>query len=164
MDERVRRYAEAMLRQYDKNKNNVLEKDEWSQMRSTWHEADANRDGVITLEELAARMANFSRSRSGPSSPPSSPPSGTMVAAAPSGGGASTPRKSIRFLSPQERLPSGLPDWFVRKDADEDGQVSMAEYARGGWSNALAEEFAKYDLNGDGIVTPEECLKSTNGK
>jgi len=149
-----------MLRQYDKNKNNVLEKDEWSQMRSTWHEADANRDGVITLDELAARMANFSRSRSGPSSAPS----GTMVAAAPSGSGPSAPRKSIRFLSPHERLPAGLPDWFLRKDADADGQVSMAEYARSGWSDSLAEEFMKYDLNGDGIVTPEECLKATNGK
>lgn len=159
VDDRVRKYAEAMLRQYDKNKNNVLERDEWSQMRSTWHDADTNRDGVITLDELAARMANFSRSRSGPSSSPST----TMVAAAPSGG-AAAPRRSIRFLLPHERLPAGLPDWFLRKDADADGQVSMAEYARSGWSNALAEEFMKYDLNGDGIITPEECLKATSGK
>jgi Ca2+-binding EF-hand superfamily protein len=160
VDERVRRYAEALLRQYDKNKNNVLEKDEWSQMQSRWHDADANRDGVITLDELAARMSNFSRSRS---SPPSSS-SGTMVSSGPSVGGNSAPRKSIRFLSPQERLPPGLPDWFLRKDADGDGQVSMAEYARSDWSDSLAEEFNKYDLNGDGIITPEECLKASSKK
>jgi hypothetical protein len=73
-------------------------------------------------------------------------------------------KKSYRFLSPQERLPRGLPDWFLRKDADGDGQVAMAEYASSGWSEALAEEFTKHDLNGDGVITPEECLKAANAR
>ena len=68
-------------------------------------------------------------------------------------------RKSYRFLSPQERLPQGLPEWFVRRDANEDGQVTMAEYTSV-WSDALAAEFGAYDLNGDGVITPRECLKA----
>jgi len=172
LDSRMRRYAESLLRQYDKNKNGVLEKDEWSQMRGTWHDADANGDGTITLDELGAKLGRYSgrgsssSSSSSPSSPVRSPPSG----ASSEGGGATSSagtdpsaRKSYRFLSPQERLPQGLPDWFVRKDANGDGQVSMAEYSQT-WSNSLAEEFAKYDRNGDGVVTPEEAIKAQGSK
>ena len=33
----------------------------------------------------------------------------------------------------------------------------MAEYAAN-WTDAKADEFARYDLNGDGTITPQECL------
>jgi hypothetical protein len=66
--------------------------------------------------------------------------------------------KSGRFLTPQERLPKGLPEWFREKDTNGDGQVDMAEYA-GQWTPALVEEFTRYDLNRDGVITAAECLK-----
>ncbi len=160
-DDRTRKFAEALLRQYDKNKNNVLEKDEWMQMKSTWRDSDANGDSIITLDELSAKIGGFSRSR--PTASGNS--SGSSGPAVSSGGGANTTsKKSYRFLSPHERLPGGLPDWFVRKDADGDGQVTMAEYSRSGWSDSMADEFVKYDRSGDGIITPEECLKAMNAK
>jgi Ca2+-binding EF-hand superfamily protein len=62
-------------------------------------------------------------------------------------------------LTPIERLPKGLPDWFTAKDADGDGQVSMAEFAAD-WTPAKVAEFSRYDLNGDGIITASECLKA----
>jgi hypothetical protein len=67
-------------------------------------------------------------------------------------------RKSGRFLTAAERLPEGLPDWFTEKDEDGDGQVSMAEFATD-WTPQKAAEFARYDLNGDGLITAQECLK-----
>jgi hypothetical protein len=71
----------------------------------------------------------------------------------------STPaRKSNRFLTAAERLPEGLPDWFTDKDEDGDGQVSMAEFASD-WTPQKAAEFSRYDLNGDGLITAQECLK-----
>ena len=66
-------------------------------------------------------------------------------------------RKSYRFLSPTERLPKGLPDWFLRNDANADGQVMMVEYAAT-WTETAAAEFSKYDVDGDGFISPEECL------
>ena len=66
------------------------------------------------------------------------------------------------FRSASERLPEGLPDFF-RQDADGDGQIEMWEYATT-WSEAKAAEFASWDLNGDGIITPEECLKKSPPK
>ncbi len=143
------------------------------QMRGNWRDADTNGDGIITLDELTARLSNYSRSgaatssSSGSSSPSSSPSSSgsSSGSSAPSSsaGRDAPPKKSYRFLSAQERLPRGLPDWFARKDADGDGQVTMAEYSQV-WSEAMAREFAKYDLNGDGVITPDEALKAQNSR
>ena len=47
----------------------------------------------------------------------------------------------------------------LRNDADADGQVMMSEYMTE-FTDSKAAEFAKYDLDGDGIITPEECLES----
>jgi len=172
IDSKFRRYAESLMRQYDKNKNGVLEKDEWMQMRGTWHDADTNGDGTITLDELAGKLGQYSgrgssssstSSSSGSPQPSSSGASSGSSGPPPSAGRDTSARKTYRFLSPQERLPQGLPEWFVRKDADGDGQVTMAEYSHT-WSNSLAEEFARYDRNGDGVVTPEEAIKSQGSR
>jgi hypothetical protein len=74
---------------------------------------------------------------------------------------ASPGRKSYRFLSAKERLPAGLPDWFTTRDANGDGQLSMAEYA-GSWSDGTIQEFGNFDLNADGIVTAKECIKAAS--
>jgi hypothetical protein len=63
-----------------------------------------------------------------------------------------------RFLTAAERLPEGLPDWFRQKDANGDGQISMAEYATD-WNDAKVREYRKWDLNGDGVIEPSEALK-----
>lgn len=68
------------------------------------------------------------------------------------------PRKPARFLTAWERLPKDLPDWFYDKDADGDGQVTMAEFSSH-WTPETATEFNRYDLNRDGIITAAECLK-----
>lgn len=160
-DPRVRRYAESLLRQYDKNGNGQLEREEWSQMSSSVRDADRNGDGIVTLDELTLKLADFgSRRGNGSSSSTASTTSGS------SGGGSSTsaastpPRPSYRFLTAIERLPPGLPDWFARKDANEDGQVSMAEFSTQ-WTEKEVREFSQLDLNNDGLITPEECLKAS---
>ena len=136
----VRRYAQSLLRQYDKNRNGKLEKDEWSNMRGSPEKSDRNKDGVITSEELTDRLMNYSRGRAG-------------------GGRSNSSKESYRALSAIERLPDGLPDWFAELDSNEDGQVAMSEYATQ-WSDAKAREFELYDLNNDGIITPPECLEA----
>jgi Ca2+-binding EF-hand superfamily protein len=135
---RIRTYAESLLRQYDDNRNGRLEREEWSRMRGNWAEADRNGDGLLTLDEIINHLTKYSRGNG-------------------AGKTAAGPHRSYRFLSPTERLPSGLPAWFSRSDVDGDGQVTLAEYAPTGDSAKLTE-FAKYDLNGDGIITARECL------
>jgi hypothetical protein len=165
-EDRTRRYAESLLRQYDNNRNGVLEPDEWATMRGDPGKGDTDGDGKLTLDELSVRLSGGSRSdedrgsgsRGGPS--PGGPgPGGSAFtrigpprSMSPSGG-----TKPKRFLTPTERLPEGLPSWFARSDADADGQIMMAEYAST-WSDAKVSEFLKYDLNADGVITPQECL------
>jgi len=66
-------------------------------------------------------------------------------------------RGFYRFLTAHERLPKDVPGWFREKDADTDGQVSMAEY----WSESdlsSIDAFNKLDWNGDGYITPRESM------
>jgi len=64
---------------------------------------------------------------------------------------------------------AGLPAWFKELDTDKDGQVAMFEWRRGG--SALEkhsispdlDEFAKWDLDGDGYITPDEALRFLAG-
>jgi len=39
----------------------------------------------------------------------------------------------------------------------------MSEYSST-WNEGKADEFTKLDLNGDGIITPAECLESAEKK
>ena len=73
------------------------------------------------------------------------------------------PRKPSRFLTARERLPKGLPDWFLEKDVNGNGQITMAEFTDT-WTPEKLAEFARYDLNHDGIITAAECLKVEKAK
>ncbi|QDU30232.1 transaldolase/EF-hand domain-containing protein [Anatilimnocola aggregata] len=162
---KFRQYAESLLRQFDKNKNGILEKDEWSEMKSDHRAADSNGDSVITLDELTAKLQAYSSSSSTASSGSSSSKSGSSDRRSFWGSKSSTTskpgeKKSYRFATPTEKLPKGLPDWFLRNDADADGQIAMAEYSTS-WSDTTAAEFQKFDLDGDGFITPAECLAAT---
>jgi hypothetical protein len=71
------------------------------------------------------------------------------------------PRKPSKFATAADRLPKGLPDWFIKKEVN--GQVTMAEYATN-WTAEKVQEFDRYDLNHDGIITAAECLQVEKGK
>ncbi|RMF92185.1 MAG: hypothetical protein D6741_15200 [Planctomycetota bacterium] len=154
LDERVKRYAQGLLNRYDKNKNGKLEKDEWSEMRGDPASADRDKDGVITLDELTLRLMNYSR---GSSSSSSSSGSSSSSSSSASSSGTSTGNRHYRYTPPTERLPAGLPDWFRSRDENGDGQIMMNEYT-GFWDEETAREFTRYDLNNDGVITPQECL------
>lgn len=156
VDGRIRRYARSMLAQYDKNKNGRLEKNEWSRLRGSPKESDRNGDDILDLDELTNHLAAYgsrrvdvrsSRARSAGKSTYGS-------------GNPGEAHRSLRFLTPQERLPKGIPDWFLRRDADLDGQISMAEFSTV-WPSGKLKEFNDLDLNRDGLIVPNECLQAT---
>jgi hypothetical protein len=69
VDDRVTRYADGMIKQYDKNGNGVLDGDELSGIKGASQKADRDGDGRITTEELAAYLSSYGRSRSGLAAP-----------------------------------------------------------------------------------------------
>jgi len=67
----------------------------------------------------------------------------------------------------QERLPpgqtrryaaptAGLPAWFIQRDLNGDGQVSLYEFCAPNFTNEDLVRFSRLDRNGDGFITPNE--------
>jgi hypothetical protein len=71
-----------------------------------------------------------------------------------------TVRGERRYYVAPSSLPAGLPDWFGKLDANGDGQLTLGEFASDG-SPAKRKAFARYDQNGDGVITPDEVLRFT---
>ena len=146
-EDRIRRFADSMFYRYDRNRNGVLEREEWGDMRMA-QGADRNDDGKITKEELTARLAEYSGRRSRDEDRDSS----GAESGSESGSIVSGRDKSYRFSTVAEPLP----DWLARYDANGDGQVAMAEYSSS-WTDAKVREFLSYDHNGDGLITQREA-------
>jgi hypothetical protein len=175
-------YAKSLVKQHDKNGDFMLQPEERKELRGRAAEADLNKDGVITIDELVAHLSSSSPAPSTSASLPSSLPpangSGSAsevdrakgdaevakrVFTGSAGGLASSTkegdkRRSYRFTPASERLPTGLPGWFKSKDANGDGQVLMSEYSRS-WSKSTVAEYRRYVLNDDGVITPKEAAK-----
>ncbi|GHT18177.1 hypothetical protein FACS1894189_5660 [Planctomycetales bacterium] len=63
-----------------------------------------------------------------------------------------------RFYTVPENL-RGVPAWFLMRDRDGDGQVSLIEFAPTLSSAALAL-FGRLDKNGDGLLEPDEVRQT----
>jgi Ca2+-binding EF-hand superfamily protein len=142
-DDKAQGYAKGLIRQYDKNKDGVLTSDEWKEAKTDVRAADRNGDSRVDAHELATHFANEAKK--------------IQAAKGNSGGGADRVAADLRFDTAHERLPKGTPGWFIDKDANADGQVAMAEYSTT-WGDATVEEYLKYDVNDDGVITPYESM------
>ncbi len=138
--DQILRSARDIMNRYDKNKNGTLDKDkgEWaSNLPFKPDAADTNIDGRISMTEIIASLGGKS---------------GVTTGAA-----AVSTRQSTAY----ERIPAGLPPWFFDRDKDQDGQLTMTEYAVGQpWTEALVGEFEFLDRNGDGVAIATEIFAS----
>jgi Ca2+-binding EF-hand superfamily protein len=167
VDERDRRDAEERMRRYDKNNDGSLDEDEikearWSDSIAQW---DRNRDGKLSRDEVAVRYARRREQRQDQEAKTRNPDenrgrtqtNGENEKKEPSRPFEKTASFRIAGSSNGPVRPAGLPEWFVRDDIDGDNQVAMNEFARK-WDASTLEDFAKFDLNGDGYITAKECL------
>jgi hypothetical protein len=155
-----RKQATETIQRYDRNKNGVLEKNELSSRFSgNPMDFDRNKDGRLTVGELSVRYGrrresaeeakkddNRRRDKGRSQASEVEPPD------------VFEGRKSYR-INGEKRLPEGLPGFFTDKDANQDGQVLMAEFATE-WDDETVAEFFKSDLNRDGAITPDEAVKA----
>ncbi len=153
--------AEERMRRYDRNGDGSLEGDEISSRFSgNPMDFDRNGDKKLTINELALRTARMRVVQADPAIQASRNSDKDRRDKGRDVKPVEMPnvyngRKS--YLANAARLPDGLPGWFATKDADGDGQVAMSEYAST-WNGALVEEFSKFDVNSDGVVTAQECI------
>lgn len=73
--------------------------------------------------------------------------------------GRRVPRYLQRFQTPVSQL-QGLPEWFLSRDADGDGQLTVQEFSPKSVASEILE-FSRYDTDHDGVITPKEILRPT---
>ncbi len=162
-----RREAERAFGYYDRNKDRKIDAEEMKRSRygSDLPLFDRNRDGLITLNEMEYRYAQRRVNNEGGSGTASSgkdprkPSDKDKTPEARWRERRDDDRKSYRVQAPIEGTQEGLPPWFPRDDADGDGQVAMAEFSVS-WTDSVMSDFSQFDLNQDGMITPQECLKA----
>lgn len=178
VEDRDMKEAAERMRRYDSNKDGSLDAGElrsgrWSDDPMSY---DRNRDGKISTAEMAVRYANRrveeaeKRSASSNSRDPRSGWTGGSRTGWTGGSRGGAPQeeekqvvdrfgdsKSYRASSGSKTDGEGLPGFFSQRDADGDGQVLMQEFSSS-WNEETLNEFLKWDVNGDGIIEPRECL------
>jgi len=149
--------VEAAFRRYDTNNDGLLSADEipegWQQYREKY---DEDHDGFISLSEFKKFASDmYSQGRELPNSPSKEKDADPLHHDQPAKTGLDDGKPAVYRAG---KLPKGLPEWFARldKEGDCDGQVGLWE-ARN--DKSVLENFAKMDLNGDGLLTAEEVLK-----
>ena len=180
---KIVRYSQRLIQKYDKNQNGSLEKNEWAKMHGNPHLADANGDSIITVEELIARVFSYGNSRGvrlvtagireadkirGFVAVPTEAGRNGAINDASIADNDDTDidsqaevkrRRWLKFYVPVAKLPPGVPAWFLGRDRDGDAQLTLSEYAPTASRSAL-EEFVRYDLNRDGILTGKEFVRA----
>lgn len=151
--------AEDRLERYDRDKNGFLAGDELS---SRWSgnplDFDRNGDGKLSVSELAVRAARMRVAQVEVAKSQNLKQSDKRDSRAAKPAEIPDPYKGRKsFASLSRKLPEGLPGWFAEKDVDGDQQISMAEFSKS-WTDSLVAEFQGFDLNGDGLVSAQECL------
>ena len=151
-DSRTSRIVDYALDRYDRNKNGRLDRDEWGSMRTNPADADTDHNNTITREEYtrwtAKRYAGSSWGGWGSRRTESKNSDRSKR---------DSERRIYSYVAPHDRLPRGLDAWFIDADANRDGQVAMAEFATS-FDAAVVKNFREFDLNNDGIITPQEFL------
>jgi len=178
-------WDETRIAKYDRNEDGLLDEAEW---RRIWIAQRMPRsDGGAGVEQLVRAIAALGGGKpivlrqshlgettkplpllspaTAGDTPPKGPekPAEDLEARSPGekpvpGSASGRKARNTKFYLPRSQLPRGLPPWFVPRDADGDGQLNMAEYAPKATAAQLAE-FTRYDRNGDGVITAEECTR-----
>ncbi|TWU48129.1 EF-hand domain-containing protein [Rubripirellula reticaptiva] len=155
-----RAQAAESMRRYDRNGNGFIEKSELSsRMSGNPMDFDRNRDEKLTLDELAVRYA---RRREGEEEAKKNSKKDKKRSRDDDQAGevvdVFSGRNSYRPTSGR-KAPEGLPGYFTDKDANGDGQISMAEFTTE-WNDDAVAEFFDSDFNRDGVITTDEALRA----
>jgi len=165
---KIRRYCRWLLTKHDLNGDGVLQENEWRALQGQPQRIDSNGDRTIDLDELIRWTADYGSKREigvphelpAPISATKDPESTGQNAEQESTNAnsqSSGRRRDAKFYVPDKRLPAGLPEWFLARDEDGDAQLTLAEFSPSGLASDAAE-FARYDVNRDGMMTAQECV------
>lgn len=144
--------AAKLFKKQDANRDGVLSADELpAALRADLRSWDDDRDGQINPQEyrryIEARLRETAEKRR--ITLPETEPEAEATK--------QEDREARPTVYRPGRMPAGLPSWFENEDADADGQIGLYEWKAVG--RPLAE-FLRLDLNQDGFLTVEEWQRA----
>jgi Ca2+-binding EF-hand superfamily protein len=128
--EQTAEYAYTLLKRYDKDGDDLLDRTEASALGDDWRTADINRDGKISADEMTVRFRTLRKG------------------AVP----------EIKPGEKRKGILQDLPEVFFELDTNHDHQIQMHEFSSD-WSDEKVVEFLRYDANEDYVITPREWLE-----
>ena len=144
------------FRENDKNKNGILESNEWPGLSSRTNpkDWDKNKNGILTREEVAEHYASYSRGSSSSGFFSGGPPGGPFGGpfGGPPPGTSSSSSSSSGSSSPDSKIQSYADSLLKQYDDNKDGSLQEAE-----WSKMRSEHHAA-DRNGDKVITRQELF------
>ena len=148
-----RQYATALVANYDKNRNGSLDSTELKQIGPAWLEADFDKDGKATVDEIQVRFQYFEEQatqEAGASEAEASVPPASQI-------GESDLKPAPRSPQSAQPDPSTIPvsSEFKKLDANSDGQIQMHEFANE-FDASVVSDFYNRDASGDGVITLSE--------
>ncbi len=163
---KVARYARRYVQARDKNGDGVLQAEEWNSQLSKLAHVDADANGELTWLEIASRITRYGQTRAlrpwtaGDSSTAAANQNRSVQMVGSSEETSLVPQRQTRFYVPSNRLSSNLPKWFVDRDRDGDGQLTLREFAPND-GVGVVRQFREYDRNQDGVIVPRELLQKS---
>ena len=132
------KYVKGIIAKYDKNKDGLLSSSELSKMSRAPKNADTNKDGKLSYDEMLNHYTKGSSSKSSSSSRSST---------------------GSRFGKSRGSYSSRS---FSSNDKNRDGQIAMHEFTDK-WDDEILNEFNRLDQNGDGFISKHE-FDASKGK
>lgn len=176
---KVERYVQFVFSRLDEDADGALSEAEWRQMSGEPQAADGDRDGIITRAEFQAYVVRYGNARrpaalmtpideAAAANAGAGDPSGSAgeIASESNGGAAAGAAPSVtskngsrtretKFHVRPSRGLGRLPGWFLDRDSDGDGQLTLREFSAD--SPGRLREFERLDHNEDGVITPREA-------
>ncbi len=154
--DRMRSYAEQLLKQYDKDSDGQLSEEEVNGMRRPPANADQNSDGMVSVGELMDSLQGGQTATRSSATPARSSESGPEVRTGRDRGSSRRQRDQDDGDSDSSRDRGGSRSFsFNSSDLNGDGQVQMHEFETD-WTEERLQDYLLLDRNHDGVITREE--------
>jgi len=149
------RKAQADFNVLDRNGDGFLNRDEMpDDLKAELSKWDTNRDNLISLDEFKyyfGTQRQDRRDNNNNNNNNNNRPSNPVIIIVEED---DLDERPIVYRA--GKLPTKeLPKWFLDLDTDQDGQVALFEWHKGGKN---LDEFREWDRNDDGYITAEEAL------